>query len=137
MGATRNDGIMYLNCKVMLKPLSVNKCWQGRRFKTQEYKMYEKGLLSGLPNAEIPDTGEKMMIYLRWGFSSTMSDWDNPIKPFQDILQKKYGFDDRHIHIAVVEKTKVRKGEEYIFVQIKKMPALQRIREFIKELFLL
>ena len=31
------------------KPLSVNICWQGKRFKTTEYKKYERDLLMILP----------------------------------------------------------------------------------------
>jgi len=72
---------------VKIKPLSVNVCWQGKRFKTKAYKDYEKNLLLLLPNnIEVPP-GE-LKLTLRWGFSGKLSDWDNPIKPFQDILQK-------------------------------------------------
>ena len=42
------------------------------------------------------------------------ADWDNPIKPFVDILQKKYGFNDRDILEATVKKVKTAKGKEYI-----------------------
>ena len=49
-----------------------------------------------------------------FGFSSRGSDWDNPIKPFQDILQKKYKFNDSRIYEGHVYKKIVKKGEEYI-----------------------
>lgn len=39
-------------------------------------------------------------------------DWDNPIKPLQDILQKKYGFDDKDVVKALIHKIKCKKGEE-------------------------
>ena len=32
-----------------IKPLSVNKMWQGRRYKTYEYQKYEKEFLYLLP----------------------------------------------------------------------------------------
>ncbi len=103
--------------KINIKPISVNKCWQGRRFKTKSYKQFEKDLLALLPNDyEIP-TGD-LKIALKWGFSSKLSDWDNPIKPIQDILQKKYDFNDCRIFRATVEKEIVKKGEEYIEFKI-------------------
>jgi len=102
---------------VKIKPLSVNVCWQGKRFKTKAYKDYEKNLLLLLPNnIEVPP-GE-LKLTLRWGFSSKLSDWDNPIKPFQDILQKKYSFNDSRIFKAITEKEIVKKGEEYIYFKI-------------------
>lgn len=100
--------------EIPIKPLTVNKAWQGRRFKTKEYKQYEADVLRLLPKSvEIPE-GE-IELYLEWGFSNYgQSDWDNPIKPFQDCLQKKYGFNDNKVRRATVEKVRVEKGCEYI-----------------------
>lgn len=95
-----------------IKPLSVNDVWQGRRFKTSAYKTYERNILTMLRPMVIPD-GD-LEIKLKWGFSSSASDWDNPIKPFQDCLQKKYGFNDNRIKRATVECEKVKKGCEFI-----------------------
>ena len=103
--------------KITIKPLSVNDAWQGKRFKTPEYKKFERDVAFMLPKIQIPD-GD-LELFLEWGFSSSGSDWDNPIKPFVDILQKKYGFNDNRIQIAHVKKTKVKKGEEYITFEIK------------------
>ncbi len=106
--------------KVNLNPLSVNKCWMGRRFKTQEYKAYEKSLLLLLPNnVEIPLGSLKLT--LKWGFSSKLADWDNPIKPFQDILQKKYNFDDKRVFECFTSKEIVKKGEEFVEFKIEKL----------------
>ena len=78
---------------IKIKPLSVNQCWAGKRFKTPKYKAYEKELLLILPkNYKVP-LG-MLEISFTWGFSSKLSDYDNPIKAFQDILQKKYNFND-------------------------------------------
>ena len=60
-------------------------------------------------------------LHLKWGFSSAGSDWDNPIKPFQDCLQKKYSFNDNRVIRAVTEKVKVKKGEEFIQFEIIKL----------------
>lgn len=100
-----------------IKPLSVNKVWQGKRFKTQDYKDYEQELLLLLYKKEIPEG--QLYIYLEWGFSSKASDIDNPIKPFLDILQKKYGFDDKRIYELSVVKKDVPRGDEYIKFDIK------------------
>lgn len=57
-------------------------------------------------------------LQLRFGLSSPLADWDNGVKPFQDVLQKKFGFNDKDIVRAVVEKVLVKKGEEYISFSI-------------------
>lgn len=103
--------------RVDIIPLSVNVCWQGKRFKTPKYKAYEQELLYRLPKIKLPPPPYELI--LRFGFSSKLSDWDNPIKPFQDILQKKYNFNDRDVFRAIIEKKIVSKGFEFIEFEIK------------------
>jgi len=98
--------------KIKTKAISVNECWQGRRFKTKLYKDYEEALGYLLPKIEVPE-GE-LELKINVGLSNIQSDLDNCVKPFQDILQKKYGFNDRWIKRLIMEKEKVGKGEEYI-----------------------
>lgn len=98
--------------RVSIKPLSVNNAWKGRRYKTGEYTKYEKDVSKLLRPMAIPK-GD-LFLSLKWGFSSSGSDWDNPIKPFQDILSKKYEFNDNRVTKAFIEKTKTKKGEEFI-----------------------
>jgi Holliday junction resolvase RusA-like endonuclease len=105
--------------EIKIKPLSVNKVWQGRRFKTQEYTRYESDVLVLLPELTIPEGN--LFILLEFGFSNSASDWDNPIKPFVDILQLKYQFNDSRIYKAEVVKTKVKKGNEFIRFEIKEL----------------
>lgn len=95
-----------------IKALSVNECWQGKRFKTKRYLIYETILIRMLPDIVLPSPPYELN--LKFGFSSASSDWDNPIKPFVDILQKRYGFNDKLIKRAVVEVEKVKKGDEFI-----------------------
>lgn len=104
--------------KLEIKPLSVNDAWKGRRFKTSAYKKYEKDVFLMLPKLSIPD-GD-LDINLEFGFSNNCADWDNPIKPFVDILQKKYGFNDNRIMSAKVTKKVVEKGREYIEFEVKR-----------------
>ena len=98
--------------RINIKPLSVNEVWQGKRFKTPKYKGYEKHVLMLLSPLEV--RGERLSLLLRFGLSSKNADVDNPVKPFLDILQKRYGFNDRQIYRLTVEKEDVAKGEEYI-----------------------
>lgn len=98
--------------RIDIKPLSVNDAWKGRRFKSDAYKKYESDVLLLLESADIP-TGP-LEIHLTFGFSSASSDWDNPIKPFQDCLQKKYGFNDNRIKRGIVDVVDVEKGHEFI-----------------------
>ena len=105
---------MFLSKKIKL--LSVNDCWQGRRFKTPAYKTYEKELLHTLPQSKLPET--PLMISLVFGFSNSASDIDNPTKPLLDILQKKYGFNDKDIYKLNIEKVKVKKGDEFFAAEI-------------------
>ncbi|PCI54204.1 MAG: hypothetical protein COB36_10970 [Alphaproteobacteria bacterium] len=101
-----------------IKPLSVNQVWRGRRFKTDKYKKYERDILTILPRIEIPDGF--LEIRLTFGFSSKASDFDNPVKPFVDCLQKKYDFNDNRIKRAVIDVIHVVKGKEFIDFEIKR-----------------
>ena len=106
---------MVINLDV--KPLSVNQCWQGRRFKTKAYKQYEKALLTLLPEIEFTYKDD-LEINIVFGFSSKTADIDNPLKPILDILQKKYGFNDRSIYRVTVDKVITKKKEEFISIKI-------------------
>ena len=93
---------------IKIKPVSVNDVWQGKRFKTKLYRDYEEELLLLLPSLKIPNAD--LCITLEWGFSSKASDIDNPVKPFLDVLQKKYGFDDKKIFELNIKKKICKKG---------------------------
>lgn len=97
---------------INIKPLSVNDCWQGRRFKTKEYKIYEKEMKLMIKKQKMPVA--PYSIELKLYLSNPLSDIDNPIKPILDILQKKLGFNDRLIDKLTVEKIRVEKGKEKI-----------------------
>lgn len=94
-------------------PFSVNKAWQGKRFKTQDFLEWGENTFWKLPNIKV-DSRMPMIAYYEFGISSSSSDWDNPIKPFQDLLQNKYSFNDNKILLGIGHKKKVAKNEEYI-----------------------
>ena len=103
--------------KIKIKPLSVNQAWQGRRFKTQKYKDFEKAMLMMLPPLKI-DFKALLRIDITFGYSSKASDIDNGLKPTLDCLQKKYGINDNRIYELNVKKEIVEKGKEYIELNI-------------------
>ena len=101
---------------IKYKPLSVNECWKGRRFRTDAYKKYQIDLGYLLPKLILPKP--PFHIYYKFGVSSKSSDYDNCIKPLQDIIAKKYKFNDKLIRKATIETEIVKKGKEYICFNI-------------------
>lgn len=101
---------------VQVKPTSVNECYSGRRSTTQKYKQYKKDVRKQLKPMKLPEP--PFRVNYEFGFSSRGSDIDNYIKNFQDILQKKYKFNDNQIYEMFVKKKIVKKGSEYIKFEI-------------------
>ena len=101
---------------IPIKPLTVNRSYQGRRFATPELKAFKQALIYLLPPLSIPK-GPLRVTYV-FGVSSKAADGDNLIKSFQDALCEKYGFNDRDIYHWDVEKVIVPKGQEYAGFEI-------------------
>ena len=99
--------------KLNIKPLSVNQAWQGKRFKTPKYNKFQREMLSMLPKLKCDFTGN-LKVSIHYGFSSKLSDIDNPCKLVLDCLVKKYDFDDRQIYELIQTKEIVKKGQEFI-----------------------
>lgn len=106
---------------IKIKPLSVNKMFKGRRFKTKEYDIYIAELIKLLPNNISINPKSKLKLIIEFGYSSKASDVDNGIKGFSDTLVKKYGFDDRNIYELYVFKKITKKGEEFINFKIEEL----------------
>lgn len=103
--------------RVNIKPLSVNQAWQGRRFKTPKYKAYEAEVLLKLKPMQIGKG--KLSFTIIVGYSNKLSDIDNFLKVFIDILQKKYLFNDSQIYELIIRKCIVKKGSEFIDFEVK------------------
>jgi len=88
----------------------------GRRYKTPAYKQYETDVLLLLPKIKIPKAPYQVTIEL--GFSNKASDLDNPVKLILDILQKKYGINDKDIYRLIINKCIVPKQLEYFKFKI-------------------
>ena len=97
----------------------MNEAWKGRRFKSKKYDKFERDALFLLPKFVLPKPPYKISYV--WGFSSIASDIDNPTKMVQDILSKKYGFDDKLIHEISIKKQMVKKGSEFFAFQIESL----------------
>jgi len=103
--------------KIAIKPMSVNSAWQGRRFKSDDYKYWTIKVLTLLP-ATYNMPKPPYEIRFTFGFSSSASDWDNCIKTAQDVIAKKYNFNDKLIRKGIVETEIVQKGKEYFSFSI-------------------
>lgn len=103
--------------RVNIKPLSTNRLFQGRRFRTPEYDAYELLIKNGVSDWQ-PALYDRMTFKIQVGLSSKNADLDNCIKGFVDILQKKLGFNDSKIYRIEAQKEIVPKGDEYIDVEI-------------------
>ena len=103
--------------RVNLKPLSMNEAFMGRKRKTAAYRDYEIKVPKELPDLELPERGP-LGLRLRAGLSNRAADLDNVVKPFLDILQANYGFNDNRIYFIEMTKVKVEKGEEYIAFEL-------------------
>ena len=107
-----------MNYKIQIKPLSVNECFKGRRFRTLKYDVFIKNCLLLLPSKLIIPDEMNIKLAIEFGFSSKASDIDNCCKSFIDCLVKKYKVDDRFIYEMHVFKKIVSKGHEYIKFKI-------------------
>jgi len=130
MATSSKKHILLFSNRVEIKPLSVNKAWQGKRFKTPEYTAYEKEVLLKLQPYDLSTSKEPIELSMVVGLSNMASDIDNVVKPFVDILQKKYGFNDKYIFRLIVEKKLVLKGAEFIEFYIKKLTPRHYILDF-------
>ena len=116
---SEDDVTICLAQRIHVTPMSINQAYTGKRYKTDKYRIYCKivdGQLQRTALVVWPHSVFK--IKLLFGVSTTLSDWDNPVKPFQDILSKRYGFNDKKIREAEVKIVIVKKGEEFIEFQL-------------------
>lgn len=102
-----------------IKALSVNACWQGRRYLTGQAKAYIEQVLWLLPKMKVPMG--KLSVKLVFYLSSKNCDADNGVKVFVDCLAKKYGFNDKMIYHYDITKIDCKKEEEKIEFEITKL----------------
>lgn len=77
--------------------MSINTAWQGRRYKTKEYKQYEEDV-SRTVSAGAPIDGEVAMLAVHYLTYYKRTDVGNLEKPLTDIIDKLgYLKDDKYI----------------------------------------
>lgn len=120
---SKEGGLKMIKLKIPIHPVSINCCWQGRRFKTKDYLKYERDIFYLLREYKRPEmlTNEPIKITFRFYLkSTTKSDADNFLKPIIDILVKQeFLKDDRYIQEYHIYK--VKSEEDYIEVEIDKL----------------
>jgi len=107
---------LHMDCSV--KPLSINAAYTLKRKKSAKYRKFEEMMALELFGYEIPNKKDvkamKFKLDIHWGFATSLSDVDNPIKTLLDVLQRWFGFDDKQIMHIAATKTVVGKGKEFI-----------------------
>lgn len=102
-----------------LKPISVNRCWQGRRYLTDQARKFQRDayvlIKSQTRGMKLPD-GE-LSLRLRFGLSRDM-DTSNCIKLVEDAIAKAFSIDDRMFRGQLATKEKVKRGQEFIAFDI-------------------
>jgi len=100
--------------RVDIKAISVNNAYRGRKFKTAENKAYFLNLFHLLPkNVDIPNK-KNIKLRIVFGYSNVLTDIDNGLKPFIDVLQSKYEFNDRYIFELSVKKEITPRTKEFV-----------------------
>ena len=111
---------------MFIKPLSVNRKYCIKKVKkksgdvvqrigdTPVFAAYCEELYYRLPVLKFPNKKAKYGLIVKFGFSNVDADIDNPVKPLQDQIQKKYKINDAQIYHLYVEKCIVPKGQEFI-----------------------
>jgi Holliday junction resolvase RusA-like endonuclease len=100
---------MYQSDFIPIKPISINACFQGRRFRTKDFKKWQELVIHTLPKGI--EKGEKIELAISVHLKSPLrSDLDNYAKPIIDCCVKRGLMkDDRYVFRIKLEKIKADK----------------------------
>ena len=89
---------------IPIKPISINECFQGRRYKTSKFKKWQRDVLLLLPKQS--SQSKRLAVEIRLYFKNPLRcDADNFCKAILDCLTKKGVIkDDRYIEYLEVIK---------------------------------
>lgn len=108
-----------MNIKLEVSPISVNKSWKGRKFKTDLYKSFEYDVARMLPF--VNESLGKQEVFVKYVFyinNYGNADTFNMEKTLSDMLVKRgYITDDRYIRAGYVRKERT-DGPEWIDITI-------------------
>ncbi len=104
---------------VNLPPLSVNKAWQGRRYKTKEYNKWLQWGMSIMPKREmiIEPVEITLTFYMK---NPSRADVDNPIKTCLDLMVKR-GYLKDDVQVESLHAYKEKSDEERIKIEIREI----------------
>lgn len=108
-----------MKIKLQVNPLSVNKAWRGRHFKTPEYKSFERDVAIMLPFDTSKHSKEEIFVhYIYYIKNYSLADTANMEKTLTDMLVNRgYISDDRYIR-AIYQRKEKTDGPEYIEIII-------------------
>lgn len=105
-----------IEVEILMKPLSINAAYQGRRYRTPTYKKYQEDMHLLLPKKKMLEGQIGVLLTFRVKYPA-MCDVDNFIKPILDIIvQKGYIYDDRRVYFLQAQKGKA--TEDSIKIEI-------------------
>jgi len=109
-----------IEAEIKIKPISVNKIWQGRRFKTKAYSDFITEALYKMPKRKKLEGKQLGVFFDIFCKQATRSDLDNFLKPAIDLLvRNEWIEDDRFIYFIQAQKFLVKEAsEEKIKVRI-------------------
>lgn len=100
-----------IQTEIEIKPLSVNKAWQGKRFKTQDYKSFEQEFLYTIGKHKMVK-GEIEVVLEFYIKNDKATDIDNCVKTCLDCIVKAGMIEDdrkiRHLDIYKYHSTRER-----------------------------
>jgi Holliday junction resolvase RusA-like endonuclease len=130
--------------KIEVKPLSANEAYapkvvrQGQRtyatsYKTVKYQTYERAVRQRLKHLEfnLGDSGE-LVLCIRVFYVTAASDIDNCVKPFLDILQRHFGFNDNRVYVLQVKKVVAGKGNAGIEFYLDTMDNYMKHKHYVR-----
>ena len=106
--------------KLDVKGMSINVAWQGKRFKTPEYRLFTKAINKALLGTrQIKESKEPFQVHYKFYLKNyKMTDVGNLEKPLTDILVKaKIINDDRYIKKIILEKFESEQNYIEIFIK--------------------
>ena len=106
-----------MDIKLQIKPLSINKAFQGRRYKTKEYDLWLEEGLRLLKAQKIEKTRGDVALDIKFFMKSDRSDIDNPLKTFLDLIVKASLIDDDRV-IQAIHLVKIKSKDERIEFEI-------------------
>lgn len=108
----------------------MNKAWQGKRYRSTDYEKYRKKILKSLEGRKEQVKG-KLFVFYEFGFSSSNSDIDNPVKCIQDVVFEHYGINDNRVYFSMQKKTIVKPGQEFVKISVHELPRVIKHLSFL------